>query len=111
MIPSMVIGDTSIHKYVMRPNVPKLRDASVYMHFQYYDNNVVVLPLLIFILCHMALSPLSISCRQQSKQLGSHGHMLLGRDLDSNKSLSILESFKVVNLLKMMYSFIKNVLF
>ena len=65
-----------------------------------YDNNVVVLPLFICIMCHMALSPLPISCRQQSKQLGSHGHMLLGKDLDSNKSLFILESFKVVNLLK-----------
>ena len=35
MILSMVIGGISIHKYVLRPNVPKLRDASVYMHFQY----------------------------------------------------------------------------
>ena len=53
-------------------------------------------------MCHMALSPLSISCSQQSKQLGSHDHVLLGTDLDSNnnKSLSLIESFKVVNLLK-----------
>ena len=46
-----------------------------------YAYNVVVLPLLIFILCHMDPVPL-ISYRQQSKQLGSHGHMLLGTDLD-----------------------------
>ena len=51
-------------------------------------------------MCHIGLSPLSVSCRQQSKQLGSHGHMLLGTDLDSNRSLSILESFNIVNLLK-----------
>ena len=76
-----------------------------------YDNNVVVLPLLILIFCHMALPPLSIYCRQQSKQLESHGHVLLGTDLDSNKSLSILESFKVVKLLKMMCSCIRSVLF
>ena len=48
----------------------------------------------------MDLSPLSISCRQQSKNLGSHDNVLLGTDLDSNKSSSIIESFKVVNLLK-----------
>ena len=35
MILSMVIGGTTIHKYVLRPNAPKLRDASVHMHFQY----------------------------------------------------------------------------
>ena len=35
MILSMFIGGTSIHKYVMRQNAPKLRDASVYMYFQY----------------------------------------------------------------------------
>ena len=64
-----------------------------------YDNNVVVLAFYIFILCHMAFVPLTY-CRQQSKQLGSHGHMLLGTDLDSNMSLSILESFKIVGLLK-----------
>ena len=46
------------------------------------------------------LVPLSISCSHQSKQLGSHGHMLLGTAFDSNNFLSILESFKVVNLLK-----------
>ena len=68
--------------------------------YSIYDNNVGVLPFLIFISCHMALSPLSIYCRQQPKQLGSHGHMLLATDLDSNKSLSILESLKVVDLLK-----------
>ena len=35
MILSMVIGGTSIHKYVLSLSVPKLRDVSVYMHFQY----------------------------------------------------------------------------
>ena len=35
MILPMIIGGTSIHKYVLKPNVPKPRDASVYMHFQY----------------------------------------------------------------------------
>ena len=48
----------------------------------------------------MTLSSLSISCSQQSKQLGSHGHVLLGTDLNSNKSLSMLESFKEVTLLQ-----------
>ena len=41
-----------------------------------------------------------ISCRQQSKQLGSQGHVLLGTNLVSNKSLSMFPSFKVVNLMK-----------
>ena len=95
MILSMVIDGTSIYKYVLIPNAPNLRHASVYMHV----DNVVVLPLFIFILCHMDPVPL-ISWRQQSKQLRSHGHMLLGTDLDSNKSLSILELFKVVNVMK-----------
>ena len=35
MIVPMVIGGTSIHKYVLSLIVPKLRDASVYMHLQY----------------------------------------------------------------------------
>ena len=35
MILSMLIDGTSIDKYVLRPNVLKLRDASVYIHFQY----------------------------------------------------------------------------
>ena len=35
MILSMLIGGTSIHKDVLRPIVPKPRDASVYMHLQY----------------------------------------------------------------------------
>ena len=46
-----------------------------------YVDNVVVLPLLIFIFCHIYPAP-CIYCRQQSKQLGSHGHILLGTDLD-----------------------------
>ena len=75
----------------MRPNALSLEMHLYICISSIYDNNVVVLPLLIFILCHMALAPLSIYCRQQSKQLGSCGHMLLGTDLDSNKSLSILE--------------------
>ena len=29
MILSIIVGGTSIHKYVMRPNAPKLSDASV----------------------------------------------------------------------------------
>ena len=41
-----------------------------------------------------------ISCRQQSKQLRSHDHMLLGTNVVSNKSLSMFPSFKVVNLMK-----------
>ena len=35
MILSMVMGGTSNQKYVLKPNVPKPRDASAYMHFQY----------------------------------------------------------------------------
>ena len=35
MILPVVIGGTSIHKYVLNLNVPKLWDASVYMHLQY----------------------------------------------------------------------------
>ena len=35
MILSMVIGGTSIQKYVLRPNAPKSRDAPAYIHFQY----------------------------------------------------------------------------
>ena len=66
----MVIGGTSIHKYVLYIWISSI-----------YVNNAVVLTLLIFILCYMDPVPL-ISWRQQSKQLGSHGHMLLGTDLD-----------------------------
>ena len=35
MILPVVIGGTSIHKYVLSLNAPRLADASVYMHLQY----------------------------------------------------------------------------
>ena len=50
-------------------------------------------------MCHMDPVPL-VSCRKQSKQLGSQGHMSLGTNLVSSKSLSMFLSFEVVNLMK-----------
>ena len=58
MILSMVIGGKSIHKYVLNSNVPKFRDASVYMHFQYlcqYCSGLTLTNVLIFTMCHMDL--------------------------------------------------------
>ena len=52
-----------------------------------------------------------ISCRQQSKQLGSQGHMLLGTNLVSSKFLSMFPSFKVGNLVKNDAQLLQGVLF
>ena len=59
MILSMLIGGTSIHKYVLRPNAPKLRDASVYIFISIiYDNRgLTLINILIVTMCHMDLVP------------------------------------------------------